>query len=584
MPANGQSWFFGMQVFQDAYLQPPATSLVRTENSQGNQEGHLSMYLFLVGVTAACQLAFMLAVQMGSLVSSRNLYQQLMERLLRLELGFFERTPTGQILNRCLGDIAQIDDNVASVIVLVVQAVLDVVTTILVLASTAPWSLLGLPPFWLGYALVMRVYRWPARDLKRLEAISRSPVMNHFSDSVKGATTICAYKHERRFMLKNLELNELTARAIYTYWGVRTWNAQALEFLGSIFLVIACFSVVLRAKSGHLSTGIVGLVLNYAMDMPRKFMWVSIYVAQLETEFVAVERVAQYMNLPQELDTRAAALTTEECLEAGLALEDVWFQYSSTGPWVLRGLTFKIPAGARVAIVGRTGCGKSSLLTVCVRLYNITTGQIAIGGQDVASIPLKRLRQIVRVLLQDPVLFRGTVRSNLFCVPDESISLGGLAEFPDDALLLQTLDSLGLTELIQSFGGLSCCVEESGHNFSQGQRQLLCLARTLAQTPLPMCGANGGVSADTSRLVLCDEPTSSCDLATDATIHKTLLEVVPRTWTVVVVCHRLHQVRSFDKVLVLEMGTLAEEGPPADLLTKSEPSLLRDMCIKQGVL
>merc|ERR1740129_232862 len=132
-------------------------------------------------------------------------------------------------MNRCLKDIAQIDDGMADAIVNLAQGLLDALAAIVVLAATAPWSLVGVPPFCFGYWIVLRIYRWPARDLKRLEAAGRSPLLSHYSDSVRGTATIRTYGHTRRFMCKNLDQIDAVARAFYTYWGVRSWNAMALE-------------------------------------------------------------------------------------------------------------------------------------------------------------------------------------------------------------------------------------------------------------------------------------------------------------------------------------------------------------------
>jgi len=368
---------------------------------------------------------------------------------------------------------------------------------------------------------------------------------------------------------------------------VRTWNAQTLEFLGSILLVVACIAIAREAESGRLSAGAVGFALSNVIEMPRKLMWLSIQAANLETAFISVERIAEYAGKEKEFEGSTAALPPSGG-ECGLAARDVWFRYSPSGPWVLQGLTFNLDAGARAAVVGRTGCGKSSLLSVCVRLYHMEHGSIRVHDKDVSSADLWGLRKLVRVLLQDPILFSGTVRSNLLCLPDK-VEQGEASLSSHDAALSGVLEVLGLADIIEQLGGLGCMIEEAGRNLSQGQKQLLCLARTLAELRLSG-GAEvpGPAGAPGPRLVLCDEPTSSCDLATDAIIHRTLLEVLPRSLTVVVVCHRLHRVRSFDTVMVMDAGRVLESGKPADLLKepqgKDAPAILRNMCIKQGVL
>eukprot|EP00928_Gymnodinium_smaydae_P085026 TRINITY_DN6832_c0_g3_i1.p1 TRINITY_DN6832_c0_g3~~TRINITY_DN6832_c0_g3_i1.p1 ORF type:complete len:1346 (-),score=146.68 TRINITY_DN6832_c0_g3_i1:106-4143(-) len=554
----------------------PSTT-THSSMDEGDQSSSLTRYLFLVGLTCAFRLCFSLSVQLSSWRSARNLYQRLMSKLLRVELSFFEKTPTGQILNRCLKDVAQIDDTVARVVLSVIQAFLDALTVLLVLAAVAPWSLAGVPPFCIGYAFVMKVYRWPARDLKRLEALSRSPVFGQFSDTIKGSSTILTYGHEERFVYGNLDLCRTYTKCYYTYWAVRSWNALALELLGSILLCIAAVTIAVQAASGKLPTGVVGLALNYALNMPRQLMWISIYVAQLETEFVAIERIAQYLRLNEELVVQQQASSVpfiQNGEDAGLEAVDVWFKYDSDGPYVLQGLCFKLPVGARAAIVGRTGSGKSSIVAACLRLYSITSGAICIGGRNISSIPLPELRSTVRVLLQDPILFKGTIRSNLLLRQDPHF----MDFVPSDARVWNALEGIGLDRFIRSLGGLDAIVDEAGNNFSHGQRQILCVARSLLDFPSDAEASAG----ELPRYVLCDEPTSSCDPATDAIVHKTLLEDLPPHWTLAVVCHRLHRIRSFDRALVVDAGKVVESGLITELLKNG--GLLRDMCNQQGCL
>jgi len=360
---------------------------------------------------------------------------------------------------------------------------------------------------------------------------------------------------------------------------------MALEMLGSVLLCIAAVAVALEASSGRISPGAVGLALSYALNMPRQLMWISIYMAQLETELVAVERVAQYIRLAQEHDavttpTFVAGTSIAAGVDDGLMVREAWFQYSIYAPWILQDLSFSLPAGTRAAVVGRTGSGKSSVITACLRLYPLARGQIFVHGQNASSMSLTELRGMVRVLLQDPIIFSGTVRSNIFV----SRSLAAADAILDDAIFWKALEAAGLAEFVRSLGGLDTLVEEAGSNFSQGQRQLICMARTLLD--MPDIATVPGWSMH-PRCILCDEPTSSCDTATDAMVHTILLEGLPRHWTLAVVCHRLHRIASFDTVLVMHAGKVVESGPPQLLLknTNDSPSsMLRQMCVTQGCL
>lgn len=337
----------------------------------------------------------------------------------------------------------------------------------------------------------------------------------------------------------------------------------------------------------------------------------------MEVDMVSIERVMEYVRLPSETEVQARAYDAPYAREAltsvasppncAIFAAGAQLRYSISGPWVLNDLHLQIQAGTRAALVGRTGCGKSSFLSAVVRLYPTSGGCVRVHGADIVKTPLLALRKTVRVLLQDPIFFTGTIRSNLLSRPPPasalslqqphpstaSASASTTAATTEDESLWQALAQAGLEARVRAMpDGLGTRVEEAGQNFSQGERQLLCLARLLVQEQ-PDWRDDACSKMLGPRIVLCDEPTSSCDLDTDQHIHGTLLHGLPADWTLVVVCHRLHRIREFDRVFVFDAGRVAEEGSPVDLLpdrgsrggSSEEPyGLLVQMCRQQGVL
>lgn len=559
-----------------------ASELGRQETIEFNE-----LFLGLTLLTGLGSFAFFMGLQLVSLRASGAVHRRFAHHLLRAEMRFFDTTPTGRALNRCLKDMQMIDERMSGAFRELFESMMNCVVSVGNLLFFAWPALFALPIFGIIYWRVTEVYRWPARDLKRLEGMSRSPMMAHFADSIRGAGTIRAYRHDQRFIRHNLELMGDIQRTGYWFWSAQGWVSTLQEVLGTFLLAGICCVIAWRASVGALSPGYAGLALTYAISMPRDLMWLSRRVASFEVEFVSVERVLEYARLPLEEDEQArrwsetrtpsaaraaaaepaadAAAKAAGSVRYAICAESLWFQYAVDLPWVLQDLSLRIPLGSRAALVGRTGSGKSSILSVLSRLYPPAQGCVSVLGQDIMETPLAVLRSQVRVLLQDPIFFSGTVRSNLLCrvpkaLPTFSSAAVGSAE--EDALLWRALQQSGLEELVRALPqGLDEPVQEGGNNFSQGERQLLCLARVLVPSDDDREGGGGA-----ARVLLCDEPTSACDLATDELIHGTLLHGLPDAWTLVVVCHRLHRIREFDSVYVLDAGRLLEEGKPALLL------------------
>jgi len=238
-------------------------------------------------------------------------------------------------------------------------------------------------------------------------------------------------------------------------------------------------------------------------------------------------------------------------------------QYKFHLPPVLRGLSLEIPPGAKVAICGRTGCGKSSMFGAICGLYPASGGRILIDGVDIRSLPLPVLRQGLRVISQDAVLLHGTLRDNI-------LGFGGAepGELGTDADVWEALRSAGMSSKEALPEGLDTLVEPGGANFSVGERQLLTLARALVPR-------NG----DRPKLMLCDEATANVDLLTDEKVHAVLLGLDA---TVLMICHRLQHINKFDLVVVLSEGRVHEMGPPLQLL-QDTTSMLSKLCKQAGI-
>lgn len=328
--------------------------------------------------------------------------------------------------------------------------------------------------------------------------------MSHFADSIKGARTIRAFGHEARFLERNLQLLSQNQLTTYWFWVAQAWISCTQEVLGTFALAVVAGIIGYRAYLGLLNPGLAGLALTYCISMPRTVMFLSRRVATMEVEFVSIERVMEYTRLPREAPQTAPPHGDGHAEEtphgAAVLAEGLYLRYEDDGPLIFNGLSLSIPSGSSCALVGRTGCGKSSFLSALVRLYPLCGGKLYLHGQLVTSLPLPKLRSMVRVLLQDPIFFTGTIRSNLLSRAPSAAAMAN-----EDEVLWQQLRQVGLEPRIRSLPlGLDAQVEENGQNFSQGERQLLCLARVLVDPALSHPSAHGVAK----RVLLCDEPTA----------------------------------------------------------------------------
>lgn len=542
------------------------------DRSQDEAQRHLGTYASL-GVAAGCAVCFQdLVVTVCALAASRSIHTQMVQRLLNAPMAFFDSSPTGRVLNRFLQDLQNIDMFVPRTICDQVTKTLNIFTQLSLVYIEAPWVLCTLPMLAVPYWAIFRRMRVPNRDARRLESVAHSPVYSHFSDTLHGRETVRAYQAEPRFEKENLEHVEAMATAMYANQAINKW-AQALTTQWGSMLYFSCgLACIIMAHCGAMSTGQVGLVLLYAGQLQRGMMDYMMGAADLETKFVSVERVAEYMRLDSEEGPPGGSLAGTPGAwwprDSSISVRGVALRYRLSRALVLRSVSLDIPAKEKVAVCGRTGCGKSSLFGALSRLYPISGGGIFIGGQDIATVPVKLLRAQVRVVSQDAFLLSGSLRQNL------TMGCGGSVH---DSVLWHTLDVVGMAGKVES---LPTClefeIEDGGKNFSVGERQLLTLARAL----VPPAGCSGMADWRPPPVLLCDEATASVDLVADERVHEVVLGLDS---TVLMICHRLQHICRFGLVAVMGDGAIAELGPPADLLSRSPPSILAQLRAEAGL-
>ncbi|TYK05164.1 ABC transporter C family member 2-like [Cucumis melo var. makuwa] len=413
----------------------------------------------------------------------------------------------------------------------------------------------------LGVVRKLDIELWStAREVKRLDSISRSPVYAQFTEALNGLSTIRAYKAYDRMAEVNGKSMDNNIRFTLVNMSGNRWLGIRLEAVGGLMIWLTTTFAVMqngRAEKQQEFASTMGLLLSYALNITSLLTGVLRLGSVAENSLNSVERVGTYIDLPSE----APSIIESNRPPSGwpssglIRFEDVVLRYRPELPPVLHGLSFTIFPNEKVGIVGRTGAGKSSMLNALFRIVELERGKIFIDGFDVAKFGLFDLRNILGIIPQSPVLFSGTVRFNLDPFNNHN-----------DADLWEALERVHLKDVIRrnSFG-LDAEVSESGENFSIGQRQLLSLARALLRR---------------SKILVLDEATAAVDVRTDALIQKTIREEF-KSCTMLIIAHRLNTIIDCDRILVLEAGRVLEYNTPK-LLLSAEESAFSKMVLSTG--
>jgi len=507
----------------------------------------LAVAALLLGFTGYCR---GLAVYLMGLQASKKLHSRLLDSVLHAPMSFFDTTPIGRITSRFSKDIYLIDIQVPQFMSFFLFTVMFVIFSLGSISFTTPLFLIAVPFLGVIYLKFLQYYRPLARDTKRLESISRSPVYAHFSETLGGLSTVRAFGLTESFKHTNATKVDHNLRSWYSVKSIERWLALRLEMMGACISILAASLATFGAIEGQLSKGAVGFSLSFTISLTNLLNQTVRMFAELEAGMNSVERVVHYSTgIEQEAPYESKRTPPKDWPQEGkIVISDLRMRYRKDTPLVLKGVNLTIEGGMRVGVVGRTGSGKSSLLLCFLRLVEpeLNTsgeGSIFIDGIDISKIGLHELRTKVSIVPQAPVMFSGTIRNNV----------DPFRKYSDEAIW-SALDEVEMKGPIEEAGGLEGEVAEYGENFSQGQRQLLCLARSvLAQ----------------ARVLLLDEATSSVDYATDALIQTTIRNSFPNA-TICTIAHRLNTVIDSDRILVLDSGVVAEYDSPKTLLEQPD--------------
>ncbi|KAJ3077037.1 hypothetical protein HDU98_009438 [Podochytrium sp. JEL0797] len=495
--------------------------------------------LFVYFLMACCQVVSIvmqgLSFSKAGSDASRKLHQQSLFGVFHSPMSFFEKTPIGRITSRFSKDLDDIDNFLPETLRITAFTVSLVLTNLLSIAFLFPNFLVALIPALWFYNSMQAYYRKGTKQIKRLEAITRTPLTSHFSSTLAGSSTLRSLPSAQTYFRSQFAtlLNDHNVPC-FAFFHMQRWLSIRLESVSAVLIGITALSVALAGGSGSGQ----GLVLAYAIQVTASLTWWVRQVSESERMMVSVERVLGYAGARSELDNGKGTSDGHDNEEAvfdgdsrvAVEFRDVSVTYENE-VCGLDGVSFAVKRGGRVGIMGRTGAGKSSILSVLMRLVD-HAGEVTVDGARIRDAGVDQVRSRIGVVPQDPCLFDMSMRMNL----DPS----GLKA---DSEIMPLLAILGLDTLVEEKGGLSARISKG--SLSTGQTQLLCVARALLKNP--------------SILVL-DEATSSTDSDILDAILSALQSEAYRKMTVLMISHHLATVNALcGTVIVLEDGRIVGE-------------------------
>ncbi|KAG2366729.1 ABC protein [Suillus spraguei] len=531
----------------------------------------ISFYQALYGCLGVAQAIFTFFLCAGvdiiSYYVSQNLYNKSVHNVFHAPMSFFDTTPMGRILSIFGKDIDSVDNQLPHSMRLFIYTLSSLLGSVVVVAVLEPYFVIVVLFITLGYSYFAAFYRASSREVKRLDSMFRSLLYAHFSETLTGLPTIRSYGEMKRFITANRYYVDLEDRAL--------WLAVRLDFMGGILVFLVALMAVVDVSG--INAAQIGLVLTYTSGSPDVATKLTKQTADVENYMNAVERSVEYVagdtipqEAPHEIEERKPPAQWPQ--HGAIEFNDIKMAYRPGLPNILRGISVKVRGGEKIGVVGRpvglTGAGKSSLMLALFRIVELSGGSITIDGVDISTIGLKDLRSKISIIPQDPLLFSGTMRSNL-----DPFSQHSDAELWDALQRSYLFDSSITSKQSSSIGGvrgeqaltsrygLDSTVESEGTNLSVGERSLLSLARALVKD---------------CKIVVLDEATASVDLDTDNKIQYTI-QTEFRGRTLLCIAHRLRTIISYDRILVLDAGLVAEFDTPSNLF-KIEGGLFRGMC------
>lgn len=499
------------------------------------------LYLFIIMLLLTASFARNMIFFKSCFKASRSIHEETLNGVIHAPMSFFDHNSFGAVLARFSTDLNALDELVPQTAIDVIEICTNIFGIILVTSLVSPYNLLPAA----AVLIVANYFRWTKNEaitrLKRIEAVKKGNVFSQAVSTLHGLATIRVFKLEPLIEGRFEKVQNDHTRAWYAFLLSRHKLTESIDRACMVYFLFLIIMTLVFVFNGSLDASLVGLLVSQVIILPGPLQWGARQMTELQSLMTSVMRIKDFVNIRKEQDILSKPkieIPFDWPNEGRITYNEVTLSYVN-GTDVLHNISFDIKAGERVGIVGRTGAGKSSIISALFHMTDFK-GKIFIDGIDTKHIALRDLRSAISIIPQEPILFTGTIRQNL-----------DPFNVHKDETIWSALSSVRLKKLVAKMdGGLEAQVVEGGHNFSAGQKQLVCLARAILRR---------------NKILVLDEATANVDPETDSFIQTTIRDMF-RGCTVLTIAHRLQTIMDSDRVLVLEAAHVREYDEPHILL------------------
>lgn len=468
--------------------------------------------------------------------------RELFEKISRLPIKYTDTHRHGDIMSRMTNDIDNVSSAISQSLTSLFSGVITVIGAVVMMLWFSPAvTLVAILTIPLTLIVSSMLAKFMRKYFIRQQTLL-GQLNGQVEEMVTGYTTVISYGKEPEAVEKFSAISDEFRRCSIS---ARVWGSimgPIMNFIGNLqYVLVAGFGGFLMLRGGNITIGSIQAMLQYSKKLSRPINMIANQYSSILTALAGAERIFDILDTPDEVDEGKSDITPAD-IHGDIDFEHIDFSYVE-GERVLKDLSLTVKPGQKIAIVGATGSGKTTIVNLLTRFYELDGGRITIDGTDITEIPKATLRRAIAIVLQDTVLFSDTIRSN--------IKYGRL-DATDDEMKRAAATARADTFIERLPDGYDTVLAESGSNLSEGQRQLLAIARAVLADP---------------KILILDEATSSVDTRTEMHIQKAMAELM-KNRTSLIIAHRLSTIRNADVIVVLSHGEIVETGNHDELLAR----------------
>lgn len=490
----------------------------------------------------ACSLAQFIMTNVNNSLTfniSRDIRNEAINKIEHLPLKYIDTHPFGTILSNVITDVEQLSDGLLLGFSQLFSGVITILGTIgfmFIISWKIALVVIVLSPLSL---FVAKFIATKTHSMFLLQSKTRGEQTAFIEEMVNNQKVVQAFSHEDENEASFDEINERLYSCSLKANFYSSITNPSTRFINAIIYAIVCLVGALNVISGSISVGNMSTLLNYANQYTKPFNDISSVITELQNALACSSRIFELINQEEEKDDSNNEVLKDP--QGEIDIQHVYFSYQKDKP-LIQDFSLKINKGTVVALVGPTGCGKTTLINLLMRFYDVSDGSISIDGHNIQTITRKSLRNSIGMVLQETWLKKGTIRENIIL---------GKEDATDEEIIKACKEAHSYHFIMQMKDGLNTMISEDGGNLSQGQKQLLCITRIMLCKP---------------EILILDEATSSIDTRTEIRIQKAFNRLMENR-TSFIVAHRLSTIQNADVILVMKDGNIIEKGSHKELLS-----------------